>query len=221
MKNSILLRIVSVLLVIFILAACAPTATQPPAPEPTKQVEATAPQQPQPQPTQAPPTVEPTQAPAEPTESMEPKVLRIAISTNIDTFDPHLTRSFAVANVVDYMVETLVNANVNGEIVPVLAESWETSEDGKEITFFLRSGVMFSDGTPFNAEAVKYNIERFQDENLANTKNPYDKITEVIVVDENTVKLRMEKPSSELLPAMSNTNIAMLSPASIPQDGEA
>ena len=60
-------------------------------------------------------------APVEEEETpAEPTIFKIAISTNIDTFDPHLTRSFAVANVVDYMVETLLNADVNGDLVPVL-----------------------------------------------------------------------------------------------------
>ena len=163
------------------------------------------------------PTVE------EPAEelAMDPSVLRIAISTNIDTFDPHLTRSFAVANVVDYMVETLLNADKDGNIVPALAKSWDISADGLEYTFNLQENVLFSDGNPFNAEAVKFSIERFLSEELPNTKAPYSKIVEVVAVDETTVVLKLEKPSSELLPAMSNTNIAMLSPASIALGSEA
>jgi len=161
------------------------------------------------------PTEEPTAEPE------EPAVFSVAISTNIDSFDPHLLRSFAVANVVDHMVETLLNADVSGEIVPALAKDWEISEDGLTYTFTLQKGVAFSDGTPFNAEAVKYNIERFLNEDIPNTKHPYNKIVGVEAVDDTTVKLTLETPSSELLPAMSNTNIAMLSPASIPKDSDA
>lgn len=49
------------------------------------------------------------------------------------------------------------------EVVPGLAESWETSEDGLTWTFHLRKGVQFHDGTPFNAEAVVYNFQRWMD----------------------------------------------------------
>ena len=46
------------------------------------------------------------------------------------------------------------------DILPCLAKSWEISEDGLTYTFKLQEGVLFHDGTPFNAEAVKFNIDR-------------------------------------------------------------
>ncbi len=209
--------VITMLLVLGLaLSACQPEATETPQEEPAVQ-EA---------PTEAGVPVaeeEPTEAEAPVAEeetSAEPSRLSIAIATNIDSFDPHLTSSFAVANVVDYMVETLVKADVNGDIVPGLAKTWEASEDGLVYTLHLQEGVSFSDGTPFNAEAVKYNIERFLDEQLQNTKNPYNKIINVEAVDETTVKFYLEKPSSEILPALSNTNIGMISPASVPKDTE-
>ena len=48
---------------------------------------------------------------------------------------------------------------VDGEIKPVLAEDWKLSEDGTQLTFYLRKGVTFHDGEPFNAEAAIANIE--------------------------------------------------------------
>jgi ABC-type transport system substrate-binding protein len=206
-------RLLAVMLVVALLAACAPAATPTEAPEVDTPAEEAVEEV-----VEEPVVEEPVEEVEEP---MGPTAFSIAISTNIDTFDPHLTRSFAVANVVDYMVETLLNADVNGQIVPALATDWEISDDGMEYTFFLQEGVLFSDGTPFNAEAVKFNIERFQDEELPNTKNPYNKILEVVAVDETTVKFVLGAPSSELLPAMSNTNVAILSPTSIAAGTEA
>ena len=51
------------------------------------------------------------------------------------------------------------------EVEPALATEWSISEDGTEYTFTLRDGVSFHDGTPFNAEAVKFNFDRMLDEN--------------------------------------------------------
>ena len=51
------------------------------------------------------------------------------------------------------------------EVEPALATGWDISEDGTEYTFTLRDGISFHDGTPFNAEAVKFNFDRMLDEN--------------------------------------------------------
>jgi len=65
--------------------------------------------------------------------------------------------------------ETLVGEDTTGvgetsaPLKPELAESWEISEDGTVYTFNLRQGVQFTDGTPFNAEAVKANFDRYLD----------------------------------------------------------
>src|SRR5687767_952403 len=59
------------------------------------------------------------------------------------------------------VVETLVTfAEESTQIVPGLAESWTVSKDGLQYTFKLRKGVRFHDGTPLDAEAVKFSIER-------------------------------------------------------------
>ncbi len=61
------------------------------------------------------------------------------------------------------LYEGLVKINNKGEIIPSLAEKWEISEDGKEYTFYLRKGVVFSDGEPFNSQAVKANFDAIMD----------------------------------------------------------
>lgn len=60
----------------------------------------------------------------------------------------------------DLIYEPLVSYDRGGEIQPALAESWEVSPDGKLITFQLREGVQFSDGTPFDAAAAKANFDQ-------------------------------------------------------------
>ena len=60
------------------------------------------------------------------------------------------------------VVERLVRWDEKGQIVPQLAEKWEFSKDQKSVTFYLRKGVKFHDGTDFDAEAVKFNIEKLK-----------------------------------------------------------
>jgi len=65
--------------------------------------------------------------------------------------------------------DTLVKYKPNNtEVVPSLAVKWTVSKDQKVWTFYLRKGVKFHDGTPFNAQAVKFNFDRWRD-----PKNPY------------------------------------------------
>ncbi len=85
-----------------------------------------------------------------------------------------------------------------------LAESWESLEGGRTWTFRLRSGVSFQDGTPFNAEAVKYNVERVLAPETASAQMAADlgDIAEIELVDDLTVTIHFETPSVNLLDAL-------------------
>jgi ABC-type transport system substrate-binding protein len=61
------------------------------------------------------------------------------------------------------VTENLVYKGPDGKLVPWLAESWTTAKDGRSVTFKLRRDVKFHDGTPFNADAVKFNFDRIVD----------------------------------------------------------
>ena len=77
-----------------------------------------------------------------------------------------------------------------------LAESWEISEDGLTYTFKLREGVKFHDGTDFNAEAVKYNVDRQtvnKTEDMLYADFVYGDVAECNVVDEYTVEFKLTK----------------------------
>ena len=103
------------------------------------------------------------------------------------------------------------------EFEPFLATAWETSEDGLSWTFSLRDDVMFQDGTPFNAEALKFNIERIKAPETASAQaaDELGPITDIEVVDEFTLKLSYEQPWSNLLDAL--TSIPIWSPAALEQ----
>ena len=150
----------------------------------------------------------------------EQDTFRIALPDNIDTFDPLFTQT--AVNVLPYMMETLTRLSSYGEVEPQLAFSWGISEDGLTYTFNLQTGVFFSDGTPFNADAVKFNLERLQALRPPMISNTVvENLREIEIVDDYQIKLHLNAPSSDLLMALSDIHLSMLSPASMPLGTEA
>ena len=145
---------------------------------------------------------------------------RIAIGVDPDSLDPAQGTTTTVDNVLDYMVQPLVTIDSTGKLVPDLATSWSTSADGKTLTFVLRQGVTFQDGTPFDASAVKWNLERLLDPKVrVPRRGQLTVIDSVDVVDAHTVRLNLKEPSPALVGALSQTTVGMLSPASVDKDG--
>ena len=91
--------------------------------------------------------------------AMGHEVLRIAIAAEIGNLD--LLQNVSPLHTYSLVFEPLIRYGENGKLEPALAESWTVSEDGKTLSFALRQGVTFSDGTPFDAEATKWNLERW------------------------------------------------------------
>ena len=89
--------------------------------------------------------------------------------------------------------ENLVNYE-NGEIVPGLAERWEFSDDGCTLTFYLRPGVTFHDGTPCDAEAVKANLEHKQSNPSFYTLKAVTDIESMETVDDTTLVIHYTHP---------------------------
>jgi len=85
--------------------------------------------------------------------------LRIALGRQTGNLDPTVYK--AIWAVQSMIFEPLVRYGEGGKLEPALAASWTVSEDGKTLTFKLREGVTFSDGTPWNAEALKWNLDRW------------------------------------------------------------
>lgn len=112
-------------------------------------------------------------------------------------------------------IENLVRTDENGLIVPWLATDWEIAPDSKSITFTLREGVKFHDGTDFNAEAVKYNV----DLQIAAKKAGFMQVTSVDVVDNYTVRFNLSQWSNALLYTLAQWDGMMASPAAIKTNG--
>lgn len=103
-----------------------------------------------------------------------------------------------------------------GNLAPELAESWETDPDAATITFHLRSGVKFSDGTDFNAEAVKWNIEQYQSAGRTEVAS----VASIDCPDENTVVIQLEAWSSSALESI-GFFVYYMSPTAFEENGGA
>jgi peptide/nickel transport system substrate-binding protein len=93
--------------------------------------------------------------------------LRFCLRSEPKTFDPLQVEDDASVAIRYLTGGTLVRMNRQSQVLePELAQSWKVSKDGKQITFKLRSGISFSDGTPFSAEDVAYTVQRLMDPSL-------------------------------------------------------
>ena len=140
--------------------------------------------------------------------------LNVGLANDAKTYDPIYSVQFTERHVLYLAFNTLVKYAPDFSIQPELATSWETSADGKRITFALRQGVAFQDGTPFNAEAVKWNIDRRMD---AATASPQRQlltpiIESVDVVDPYRVAFNLTKPSPVLFSLLGERPGFMVSP---------
>ncbi len=156
-----------------------------------------------------------------PPEKKAAGTFRVAIGVDPDTMDPIGQTTTTVQNIVDMVVEPLVTIDDKGNIKPLLADRWESSGDGLQITFSLHKGIKFSDGTLLDAQAVKTNLDRVLDPSL---KVPLrgilgDAIGSVSVVDSGTVRITLKQRAAPLVSALSQTTAGILSPASIRSGG--
>src|SRR5713101_8605805 len=88
--------------------------------------------------------------------------ITFALENDVSDLDPMLSGLFVDRNIMYGIYDSLVRVDPKGNIIPWLAEKWETSSDGKTVTFTLRTDVKFHDGTAFDADSVKWNIERYK-----------------------------------------------------------
>ena len=138
--------------------------------------------------------------------------LVVAVLSDAQSLDPASTNDASSSAVQANIFERLIVRNSDNELAPSLAESWE-SIDENTWEFKLRDDVKFHDGTDFNAEAVKINLERILDPEVASPRYfLFQMIDEITVIDEHTVQIKTEYPFSPLLAHLSHTGSGMVSP---------
>src|SRR5260370_3474949 len=144
--------------------------------------------------------------------------LKIALESELRTLDP-LKSSQRVERQVYYnMYDSLVTIDASLKIKPGLATSWQYS-DPTTLQFTLRQGVKFHDGTDFNADAVKFNIDRILNAASSPRKSELASVKSVEIKDPSTVIFHLKKPDAALLAQLVDRAGMVLSPAAIAKGG--
>lgn len=136
-------------------------------------------------------------------------------------YDPRVSQSRHEGQVIVQIFETLIADDGTGTMYPGLAKSWEVSEDSTSIHLVLREDVTFHDGTPFNAEAVKFTFDSIVDPALGSqgaidVLGPYEG-TEVL--GEYEVVVNFSRPYPAVLSALSDFDLAIVSPTAVQEMG--
>lgn len=148
--------------------------------------------------------------------------LVMGVTGKFSSFDPVKGNAFLwEGNVILAIYDRLLRIDEKGNFVPELATSWTISDNKLQITFNLRKDVMFHDGTPFDAEAAKFNLTRLMDKKEAPEANVwFTDMTSVDVLDQYTVRITTKKPSAEILTLLTSKAGFMVSPTAVKTYGE-
>ena len=145
--------------------------------------------------------------------------LKVGVQDDPDALDPALSGTYAGRFVFASLCDKLVDIAPDLKIVPQLAESWEWAPDGKAIIFTLRKGVKFHDGTAFDAEAVKFNIERMKTMPDSKRKAELAPVSGVEVLAADKVRFTLSEPFVPLLANLSDRAGMMVSPKAAREKG--
>ncbi len=195
-------KILTVLLILAILlGGCAPVASAPEAQTPLAQEVVGA---------------EPTQA-----LGSAPQEVTRAMTSEPGSLDPQGVVGSGQNVILPYLFDTLVYRDADNSYQPYLAEKWELSPDGKQLTFKLREKVRFHDGTPLDAEAVKFTFDRLIEQGqksvLASAVSVIDRIE---VMNAQTIRFHFKEPSSTFIGSLSLPYAGIVSPSAVEKNAD-
>ena len=156
----------------------------------------------------------------------EPKsggTLTVGLAADIAHFDIFHAIGYESYWALENIHSGLVRVDPHGQIIPDMATAWDVKDDGRTYVFHLHKGITFHDGTPADAEAIKWNIEYLLDPaNSADTRVFYRSIAAVEVLDDTTLQIRLQEPSADFLMVLGGyyTGFLVASPTAVKRWGK-
>jgi peptide/nickel transport system substrate-binding protein len=156
----------------------------------------------------------------------EPKhggTLIVGLAADISHFDAFHALGYEAFWALQNIHSGLVRADASGNIVPDMATSWDSQDEGRTYSFHLRKGMTFHDGTPADAEAVKWNFDYVLDPaNKADARVFFRPIASVEALDDVTLQIRLQESSADFLMVLGayRTGFLVASPTAMKQWGK-
>jgi len=165
------------------------------------------------------PSVQPTTASAMAEVPQSGGQLTIGLDSEPSSLDPMLDSGYASSQIKKQIFDPLFNILEDGTVVGVLAESY-VQNDPTHVTLTIREGVEFQDGTLFDAQAVKVNLDRMKSDS-SSWQSDLAVVSEVNVIDSKTVELVLADPYAPLFSMLADQPGYMMSPTAIAKSGDA
>jgi peptide/nickel transport system substrate-binding protein len=128
----------------------------------------------------------------------------------VQELDPHLTTAASSVRVLDNMTERLLELQWDLSLEPQLAKSYEVSDDNTEITFKLREGVTFHDGSKFTAEDVMASYERVKNDEKFPAHGMMQRVESMSAPDDYTFKITLKEPFSPFMARLATMKLTIL-----------
>ncbi len=149
--------------------------------------------------------------------------LTVGLDQEPPTLDPHASPSAVTFQIITDVTENLLYEDTRGKLSPWLATAYKVSPDGKSFTFTLRPDVVFSDGAPLTAEAVKWNFDRITSPSFkaGGALLALQGYAGSDVIDAHTVRVNFKEPYAPFLTYVAGGTLSLLSPNTTPGQGDA
>ncbi len=161
-------------------------------------------------------------AAAEGTSVSQENDMVVGINVDFTTMDPMDTSDTLSGGIQRLIMDGLFGFDDNMAIIPMLATDYEANDDATEFTIHLRQGISFTDGTPWNAEAAKANLDRWGDKELGLKRTTLlcNILKSTEIVDDYTVKVTLEEPFGAFIPTLAHPACVCVSPQVIAKGNE-
>lgn len=142
-----------------------------------------------------------------------------ACESTVKSLDPHDTSDTYSGAIERAVCQGLMGFDKDLNVIPLLAESYSFNDNATQFTFKLKKGIKFHDGTDFNAEAVKVNIERMMTGKYKRS-SLMKPVKDVVVIDDYTVQFNLKEPFGAFINAVAHPGSLLVSPKAIEEYGD-